>query len=221
MFGKKLWGLSCVRARASSDISQHCYTAVMWAQWEHLRSRESCMRGFEFSHSMEKAVCFLFILLLSVVSENGSNAGCNELDCMSCDWFSLWLLVWLRNVLHLNLQRMRSGSTGVAVLLAADWLTVSWLGDSQAMLVKKGEPVILMDPHKPEREVTHTNAHIIDGQSCTSLSLRISWLKTTGTFYIALTISSLIRSHYIVPNCTRRPFFSFWLFVSAIHKWCT
>lgn len=48
---------------------------------------------------------------------------------------------------------MRSGSTGVAVLLAADWLTVSWLGDSQAMLVRKGEPVILMDPHKPEREV--------------------------------------------------------------------
>lgn len=65
-------------------------------------------------------------------------------DCLTC---------------MLHLQRMRSGSTGVAVLLAADWLTVSWLGDSQAMLVKKGEPVILMDPHKPEREVQRTWDH--------------------------------------------------------------
>ncbi|XP_060763405.1 protein phosphatase 1F isoform X2 [Neoarius graeffei] len=56
-------------------------------------------------------------------------------------------------------ERMRSGSTGVAVLLAADWLTVSWLGDSQAMLVKKGEPVILMDPHKPEREWLALSPH--------------------------------------------------------------
>lgn len=66
---------------------------------------------------------------------------------------------------------MRSGSTGVAVLLAADWLTVSWLGDSQAMLVKKGEPVILMDPHKPEREVLmHT---VVDGRSYAAISLTI------------------------------------------------
>lgn len=52
-------------------------------------------------------------------------------------------------------QRLRSGSTGVAVLLTSDWLTVSWLGDSQAVLVRQGEPVTLMDPHKPEREVRH------------------------------------------------------------------
>lgn len=38
---------------------------------------------------------------------------------------------------------------------------MSWLGDSQAVLVRKGEALIVMDPHKPEREVkiSHTQTH--------------------------------------------------------------
>lgn len=57
------------------------------------------------------------------------------------------------------LQRLRSGSTGVAVLIQDQELTVAWLGDSQAILVRDGHVVRLMDPHKPEREVRipHTN----------------------------------------------------------------
>lgn len=39
------------------------------------------------------------------------------------------------------------------MLIHGQQLTVAWLGDSQAMLVRKGEVVTLMDPHKPEREV--------------------------------------------------------------------
>ena len=31
-------------------------------------------------------------------------------------------------------------------------LVVSWLGDSQAMLVSQGSAMMLVDPHKPERE---------------------------------------------------------------------
>ena len=53
-------------------------------------------------------------------------------------------------------QRLRSGSTGVAVLLQGGALTVAWLGDSQALLVRGGQAVPLMEPHKPEREVRHT-----------------------------------------------------------------
>ena len=53
------------------------------------------------------------------------------------------------------------------MLIQGQELTVAWLGDSQAMLVRKGEAVTLMDPHKPEREVrihlsltpTHTSTH--------------------------------------------------------------
>ncbi|TNN43194.1 Protein phosphatase 1F [Liparis tanakae] len=50
-------------------------------------------------------------------------------------------------------ERLRSGSTGVAVLLQGPQLTVAWLGDSQAVLVRGGLAVTLMDPHKPDREV--------------------------------------------------------------------
>ena len=32
-------------------------------------------------------------------------------------------------------------------------LYVTWLGDSQALLVRNGQPVNVMNPHKPEREV--------------------------------------------------------------------
>lgn len=39
-------------------------------------------------------------------------------------------------------------------------LYIGWLGDSQALLVREGTPLQLVDPHKPEREVTsdHVNA---------------------------------------------------------------
>lgn len=55
-------------------------------------------------------------------------------------------------------QHLRSGTTGVAVLIQGLELTVCWLGDSQAILVRKGQVVTLMDPHKPDREVgiSHT-----------------------------------------------------------------
>ena len=32
-------------------------------------------------------------------------------------------------------------------------LYVAWLGDSQVVLSKAGQPYLLMDPHKPDREV--------------------------------------------------------------------
>ncbi|CAF91952.1 unnamed protein product, partial [Tetraodon nigroviridis] len=49
-------------------------------------------------------------------------------------------------------ERLRSGTTGVAVLIHGQELTVAWLGDSQAVLVRKGQVVTLMDPHKPDRQ---------------------------------------------------------------------
>ncbi len=48
---------------------------------------------------------------------------------------------------------MRCGSTGVVTFLKGRTLYVAWLGDSQVMMVKRGQPVELMKPHKPEREV--------------------------------------------------------------------
>lgn len=49
-------------------------------------------------------------------------------------------------------EGLRSGSTGVAVLIRGETLYVAWLGDSQVVLSKAGQPCLLMNPHKPNRE---------------------------------------------------------------------
>ena len=63
-------------------------------------------------------------------------------------------------------QKVRCGTTGVVTFLRGRTLYVAWLGDSQVMLVKKGQAVELMKPHKPDREVithTHTHTHTSNG----------------------------------------------------------
>ncbi|BFZ04780.1 hypothetical protein BsWGS_07819 [Bradybaena similaris] len=49
-------------------------------------------------------------------------------------------------------EGLRSGTTGVSVLIRETEMVVGWLGDSQALLVCSGQPVQIMNPHKPERE---------------------------------------------------------------------
>jgi len=51
-------------------------------------------------------------------------------------------------------QNLSSGSTAVCVLVEGDELHVAWLGDSQALLVRDGQPIKLVTPHKPEDEVS-------------------------------------------------------------------
>ena len=51
---------------------------------------------------------------------------------------------------------MKSGTTAVFTFIRGEKLYVGWLGDSQAMLVRQGQPLQLVDPHKPEREVSAT-----------------------------------------------------------------
>lgn len=72
-------------------------------------------------------------------------------------------------------QRLRSGTTGVVVLIQGQELTVAWLGDSQAILVRKGQAVTLMDPHKPDREVgiLHT---CIQTYICTHIFIFIQFI---------------------------------------------
>lgn len=53
-------------------------------------------------------------------------------------------------------QKLRCGTTGVVTFLRGHTLYVAWLGDSQVMMVRRGQPVELMKPHKPDREVRKT-----------------------------------------------------------------
>ncbi|KAI7812336.1 protein phosphatase 1F [Triplophysa rosa] len=89
-------------------------------------------------------------------------------------------------------ERLRSGSTGVAVLLSSDWLTVAWLGDSQAMLVRQGEPVTLMNPHKPERE--DEKKRIEDLGGCIAF---IGCWRVNGTYAVSRAIGDFDQKPYV------------------------
>lgn len=41
----------------------------------------------------------------------------------------------------------------MVTFIRGNMLHVAWVGDSQVMLVRKGQAVELMKPHKPDREV--------------------------------------------------------------------
>jgi len=49
-------------------------------------------------------------------------------------------------------EAVQAGATAVVAFIRGTKLYVAWAGDSQAMLIKKGEPHHLTEPHKPERE---------------------------------------------------------------------
>ncbi|KAM3867773.1 protein phosphatase 1F [Diretmus argenteus] len=89
-------------------------------------------------------------------------------------------------------ERLRSGSTGVAVLLQGQDLTVAWLGDSQAMLVRQGCAVVLMDPHKPDRE--DEKQRIEDLGGC--ITFMGCW-RVNGTYAVSRAIGDFDQKPYV------------------------
>ncbi|XP_060927327.1 protein phosphatase 1F [Limanda limanda] len=89
-------------------------------------------------------------------------------------------------------ERLRSGTTGVVVLIQGQELTVAWLGDSQAMLVRKGEAVTLMEPHKPERE--DEKQRIEDLGGC--ITFMGCW-RVNGTYAVSRAIGDFDQKPYV------------------------
>ncbi|XP_071371452.1 protein phosphatase 1F [Centroberyx affinis] len=89
-------------------------------------------------------------------------------------------------------ERLRSGSTGVAALLQGQDLTVAWLGDSQAMLVRRGQAVALMDPHKPDRE--DEKQRIEDLGGC--ITFMGCW-RVNGTYAVSRAIGDFDQKPYV------------------------
>ena len=90
------------------------------------------------------------------------------------------------------LQRIRSGSTAVTALFHDNKLHVSWLGDSQALLVRAGRAVEVMEPHRPEVEVSRrsTNHALVHAASCycanVSLQSERKRIEEAGGFVLYL-----------------------------------
>ncbi|XP_032367149.1 protein phosphatase 1F isoform X1 [Etheostoma spectabile] len=89
-------------------------------------------------------------------------------------------------------ERLRSGTTAVAVLIQGQELTVAWLGDSQAMLVRKGQAVTLMDPHKPDRE--DEKRRIEDLGGC--ITFMGCW-RVNGTYAVSRAIGDFDQKPYV------------------------
>lgn len=89
-------------------------------------------------------------------------------------------------------ERLRSGTTGVAVLIQGQELTVSWLGDSQAILVREGQAVTLMEPHKPDRE--DEKQRIEDLGGC--ITFMGCW-RVNGTYAVSRAIGDFDQKPYV------------------------
>uniref|UniRef100_A0A665TXI3 Protein phosphatase 1E n=1 Tax=Echeneis naucrates TaxID=173247 RepID=A0A665TXI3_ECHNA len=89
-------------------------------------------------------------------------------------------------------ERLRSGSTGVVVLIQGQELTVAWLGDSQAMLVRKGQAVTLMDPHKPEREDEKERIEALGG----CITFMGCW-RVNGTYAVSRAMGDFDQKPYV------------------------
>ncbi|XP_068617175.1 protein phosphatase 1F [Brachionichthys hirsutus] len=89
-------------------------------------------------------------------------------------------------------ERLRSGTTGVAVLIQGQELAVAWLGDSQAVLVRRGQDVTLMDPHKPDRE--DEKRRIEDLGGC--ITFMGCW-RVNGTYAVSRAIGDFDQKPYV------------------------
>ncbi|KAM3939714.1 protein phosphatase 1F [Leptodactylus fuscus] len=89
-------------------------------------------------------------------------------------------------------ERLRSGTTGVCALLEGDQLHVAWLGDSQALLVRQGNPVTLMEPHKPEREDERERIETLGG----CITFMGCW-RVNGTLAVSRAIGDIDQKPYV------------------------
>ncbi|XP_075072377.1 protein phosphatase 1F [Mixophyes fleayi] len=89
-------------------------------------------------------------------------------------------------------KRLRSGTTGVCALLEGERLHVAWLGDSQALLVQQGNPVTLMEPHKPEREDERERIESLGG----CVTFMGCW-RVNGTLAVSRAIGDIDQKPYV------------------------
>ncbi|XP_040051173.2 protein phosphatase 1F [Gasterosteus aculeatus] len=89
-------------------------------------------------------------------------------------------------------ERLRSGTTGVVVLIQRQQLSVAWLGDSQAMLVRGGQAVTLMDPHKPDREDEKQRVEDLGG----CITFMGCW-RVNGTYAVSRAIGDFDQKPYV------------------------
>nr|XP_005907410.1 PREDICTED: protein phosphatase 1F [Bos mutus] len=89
-------------------------------------------------------------------------------------------------------ERLQSGTTGVCALIAGNTLHVAWLGDSQVLLVRQGQAVKLMEPHRPERQDEKDRIEALGG----FVSHMDCW-RVNGTLAVSRAIGDVFQKPYV------------------------
>nr|XP_020852068.1 protein phosphatase 1F isoform X2 [Phascolarctos cinereus]XP_020852069.1 protein phosphatase 1F isoform X2 [Phascolarctos cinereus] len=89
-------------------------------------------------------------------------------------------------------EKLHSGTTGVCAFLVGRTIHVAWLGDSQVMLVQQGQALVLMEPHKPEREDEKERIEALGG----FVSYMDCW-RVNGTLAVSRAIGDAFQKPYV------------------------
>ncbi|XP_008061293.1 protein phosphatase 1F [Carlito syrichta] len=89
-------------------------------------------------------------------------------------------------------ERLQSGTTGVCALITGATLHIAWLGDSQVILVQKGQVVKLMEPHRPERQDEKARIEALGG----FVSHMDCW-RVNGTLAVSRAIGDVFQKPYV------------------------
>ncbi|KAK8767051.1 hypothetical protein V5799_006163 [Amblyomma americanum] len=93
-------------------------------------------------------------------------------------------------------EGLKSGCTAVCCLVREQrQLVVGWLGDSQAILVRKGVPMQLVVPHKPEREDERKRIEELGG-----LVLLMGIWRVNGTLGVSRAIGDAEHKPYVTSD---------------------
>ncbi|XP_057602901.1 protein phosphatase 1F isoform X2 [Hippopotamus amphibius kiboko] len=89
-------------------------------------------------------------------------------------------------------ERLQSGTTGVCALIVGGTLHVAWLGDSQVVLVRQGQVVKLMEPHRPERQDERDRIEALGG----FVSHMDCW-RVNGTLAVSRAVGDVFQKPYV------------------------
>ncbi|XP_066938816.1 mucin-5AC-like isoform X4 [Macrobrachium rosenbergii] len=94
-------------------------------------------------------------------------------------------------------ERLKGGTTAVVALVREKRLVVAWLGDSQALLVRRRNPVRMVEPHKPELPVERERVEEMGG--CV-INIQGTW-RVLGQLAVSRAIGDADYKPYVSSEC--------------------
>ncbi|XP_050714608.1 proteoglycan 4-like isoform X3 [Eriocheir sinensis] len=94
-------------------------------------------------------------------------------------------------------EKLKGGTTAVVALVREKRLVVAWLGDSQALLVRRRTPVRMVEPHKPELPIERERVEEMGG--CV-LNIQGTW-RVLGQLAVSRAIGDREYKPFVSSEC--------------------